>query len=195
MGVPEIEAFLNHLAVEGKISASTQNQALSSLETQLKLEGKALGPPAMTQQDLLQAASQLSVPDLQDFVAKVTAIYQERQSGQTADEAQLLSVVHCPPQTQQRWDELLQKRDDVSLWPAEYEELLQLTEVVEDWNVQRMAALSQLAQARQVDLRTMMRQLNEDDAHPELSAVIDRVEQRQGLVTFTPEAWNAEYRV
>jgi hypothetical protein len=135
------------------------------------------------------------VPDLQDFVAKATAICQERQSGQTSDEAQLLSVVHCPPQTQQRWDELLQKRDDVSLSPAEYEELLQLTEVVEDWNVQRMAALSQLAQAQKVDLRTMMRQFNEDDAHPELSAAIDRVEQRQGLVTFTPEAWNAEYRV
>ncbi len=31
MGVPEIEAFLTHLAVEGNVSASTQNQALSAL--------------------------------------------------------------------------------------------------------------------------------------------------------------------
>ncbi|WP_036243031.1 integron integrase [Methylobacter luteus] len=31
MGVSEVEAFLTHLAVEGKVSASTQNQALSSL--------------------------------------------------------------------------------------------------------------------------------------------------------------------
>jgi integron integrase len=31
MGVPEIEAFLSHLAVEGNVSASTQNQALSAL--------------------------------------------------------------------------------------------------------------------------------------------------------------------
>jgi integron integrase len=31
MGVAEVEAFLTHLAVEGKVSASTQNQALSSL--------------------------------------------------------------------------------------------------------------------------------------------------------------------
>jgi site-specific recombinase XerD len=31
MGVPEIEAFLSHLAVEGKVSASTQDQALSAL--------------------------------------------------------------------------------------------------------------------------------------------------------------------
>jgi hypothetical protein len=71
----------------------------------------------MTQQDLLKAASQLNVQELQDFVTKVTAIYQERQS-------------------------------EIS---------------------------------------------SEDAAHPELLAAIDRVEQRQGLVTFTPEAWNAEY--
>jgi len=31
MGEPEINAFLTHLAVEGKVSASTQNQALSAL--------------------------------------------------------------------------------------------------------------------------------------------------------------------
>jgi integron integrase len=31
MGVPEIETFLSHLAVDGQVSASTQNQALSAL--------------------------------------------------------------------------------------------------------------------------------------------------------------------
>jgi integrase len=31
MGVPEIEAFLSHLAVEGQVSAATQKQALSAL--------------------------------------------------------------------------------------------------------------------------------------------------------------------
>ena len=31
MGAPEVEAFLTHLAVEGHVSASTQNQALSAL--------------------------------------------------------------------------------------------------------------------------------------------------------------------
>ncbi len=31
MGAPEVEAFLTHLAVEGKVSASTQNQARSAL--------------------------------------------------------------------------------------------------------------------------------------------------------------------
>jgi site-specific recombinase XerD len=31
MGAPEIEAFLTHLAVEQRVAASTQNQALSAL--------------------------------------------------------------------------------------------------------------------------------------------------------------------
>jgi len=31
MGVPEIEAFLTHLAVEGNVSGSTQNQAFNAL--------------------------------------------------------------------------------------------------------------------------------------------------------------------
>jgi site-specific recombinase XerD len=31
MGAPEIQAFLTHLAVEGHVAASTQNQALSAL--------------------------------------------------------------------------------------------------------------------------------------------------------------------
>ena len=31
MGVPEIEVFLTHLAVEQRVAASTQNQALNAL--------------------------------------------------------------------------------------------------------------------------------------------------------------------
>jgi hypothetical protein len=116
----------------------------------------------MNQNDLLQAAIQLDMPELKDLVVQITAVYQTRQAVPGLDQAQFLSVVHrkLPPQTQQRWDELLEKRDDASLTTSEYEELLQLTEVVEDLNLQRMTALSQLAQERGVDLRTMMRQLN-----------------------------------
>jgi hypothetical protein len=31
MGKPEVEAFLTYLAVEGKVSASTQNQAFNAI--------------------------------------------------------------------------------------------------------------------------------------------------------------------
>jgi hypothetical protein len=116
----------------------------------------------MTQQDLLQATRQLTLQELKEYSAQVVAIYQERESAAVTTEAPLLDVVHrsLPQPTQQRWDELLAKRDDASLSESEYEELLQLTDEVEALNVQRMTAVSQLAQARGVDLRTIMRQLN-----------------------------------
>jgi len=50
MGVPEIEAFLTHLAVERRVAASTQNQALSALlflyreVLEVELEGTAALP-------------------------------------------------------------------------------------------------------------------------------------------------------
>ena len=31
MGAPEVEAFLSHLAVQGKVAPSTQNQALNAI--------------------------------------------------------------------------------------------------------------------------------------------------------------------
>jgi hypothetical protein len=31
MGAPEVEKFLTHLAVDGRVAASTQNQALAAL--------------------------------------------------------------------------------------------------------------------------------------------------------------------
>ena len=31
MGAPEVTSFLTHLAVKGRVSASTQNQALAAL--------------------------------------------------------------------------------------------------------------------------------------------------------------------
>jgi Phage integrase, N-terminal SAM-like domain len=37
MGVPEIEEFLTHLAVEGNVAAATQNQALKA-KTLIKLQ-------------------------------------------------------------------------------------------------------------------------------------------------------------
>ena len=79
-----------------------------------------------------------------------------------SNEAKLLFRVYrsLSPEIQRRWNELIEKRDEESLTPSEYEELLKLTEDVEGLNVQRLEALAQLAIDRGVDLRTVMRQLN-----------------------------------
>jgi hypothetical protein len=116
----------------------------------------------MTQSDLLQAASQLPPQELEDFVAAITAIYRQKQTSARSPEEALVETIHrsLSPERQARWDELIRKRDEASLIPVEYDELLELTEQVEELNVQRITALSTLAQSRGLDLRSMMRELN-----------------------------------
>jgi hypothetical protein len=116
----------------------------------------------MTQSDLLQAASQLPPQELEDFVAEITAIYRQRQASARSPEEALIETIHrsLSPKLQARWDELIRKRDEASLIPIEYDELLELTEQVEELNVQRITALSTLAQSRGLDLRSMMQELN-----------------------------------
>lgn len=59
MGVDEIRSFLSHLAVRGKVSASTQNQALSSL---LFLYKKVLGIDLPFVEDVVRARRPVRVP-------------------------------------------------------------------------------------------------------------------------------------
>ena len=74
----------------------------------------------------------------------------------------LLEIIHrsLPYDLQVRWDELIGKRDNHCLTVSEYDDLLQLTDQVEGLNVERIEALSALAQLRGLDFRSMMRTLN-----------------------------------
>jgi integron integrase len=59
MGAPEVEAFLTHLAVEGHVAASTQNQALSAL---LFLYREVLGQDLPWMQDMVRAKRPARLP-------------------------------------------------------------------------------------------------------------------------------------
>ena len=59
MGGDEVNAFLTHLAVEGRVSASTQNQALSAL---LFLYREVLDDPLPWIDDLVRASRPLRIP-------------------------------------------------------------------------------------------------------------------------------------
>ena len=90
------------------------------------------------------------------------AIYRQRQAAESPSEEKLLEIIHrsLPCDLQVRWDELIGKRDNHCLTVSEYDDLLQLTDQVEGLNVERIEALSALAQLRGLDLRSMMRTLN-----------------------------------
>lgn len=80
-------------------------------------------------------------------------------------EQQLLQIItqQLPPADQARWDTLLEKRDaspfeDV-LTSAEHAELANLMDQVEAFQVQRMEALIDLAEQRDVAVTTLMFEL------------------------------------
>lgn len=71
MGGPEIEAFLNHLAVAGDVSSSTQNQALAAL---LFLYKHVLDVQLPWLDDIVRAKKPKHLPVLtRDEVARVLA--------------------------------------------------------------------------------------------------------------------------
>lgn len=59
MGLTEVEAFLTHLAVDGQVSASTQNQALSAL---LFLYREVLNQDLPWLQDVVRAKRPARLP-------------------------------------------------------------------------------------------------------------------------------------
>ncbi|MGH9399563.1 MAG: phage integrase N-terminal SAM-like domain-containing protein, partial [Thermoanaerobaculia bacterium] len=72
MGEPEINAFLSHLAVRGRVAASTQNQALSAL---LFLYRNVLEKPFPKLESLIRAKRPARLPTVmtRDEVRRVLA--------------------------------------------------------------------------------------------------------------------------
>lgn len=116
---------------------------------------------------LLEAARQLPPPEFNQLVERLLAWRGQLMNAAprlSAAETELLLKINqgFAPAPQQRYDELLEKRDARTLTPAEYQELLDLTNQAEAFNVERVQALSDLARLRQVSLPEVMRQLGLD---------------------------------
>lgn len=83
---------------------------------------------------LVQAAEQLSEAELRHFTSHVLALNAKRTAPcVTQEEAELLLRINArlPEDVQQRYDELMTKRDAETLSDADQEELLRLTKQVE----------------------------------------------------------------
>jgi len=64
-----------------------------------------------------------------------------------------------PREVESRYQALAKKRDAESLTPSEYQELLRLSDRVERFEVQRLEALTQLAQLRGLSLKSLIKAL------------------------------------
>ena len=113
--------------------------------------------------ELLRAAEQLDAQELEQFVQATLALQAKRKAPAVGhEEAVLLERINQPvPQPlQARYDALVAKRRAETLTPADYQELLQLTDAIEQHAAERVQALVALAQLRGKPLEQLMHDLN-----------------------------------
>jgi hypothetical protein len=123
----------------------------SSIKTQLSFD------------ELLKMVEQFSSSELEQFIFRVFALHVQRKAPQLPNrEFELLFKVNqnIPEDIQIRYDELIAKRQAETLTTEEYQQLLQLTEKIEQFEAIRIETMAELAQLRQTSLTHLMKELN-----------------------------------
>jgi uncharacterized protein (DUF1778 family) len=112
--------------------------------------------------ELIEAASQLSQSELEQFVAQVLALQARRKAPSLSqEETALLMRINSglPAEVRRRYQELIDKRREERLTQNEYEELLRLTDTAEKRQAERLEALVELSRLRNVPLPELMQTL------------------------------------
>jgi DNA-binding ferritin-like protein (Dps family) len=120
---------------------------------------------------LLSGVAQLETADLEQFVGQVNLLLAQRKVPNLPQrETVLLEQINqgLPEQIQQRYDALQAKLHEASITTEEHQELLGLIDTVEQASADRLQALIELAQLRQISLDALMNQL--DIHHPPVYA-------------------------
>ena len=113
----------------------------------------------MSVDELLKAVDSLSEPDLDNLVKRALFVRARRKMNVlTPAETDLLLEINqgIPAQVHDRYEVLLEKRDDETLTEDNYRELLDLSNQIEGFGVKRIEALAKLATFRQVSLPKLM---------------------------------------
>jgi hypothetical protein len=117
----------------------------------------------LSSDELLKAVEQLSLPDLEQFAQQIFRLLARRRAPVLPRrEAELLLNINqsaLPVNLQARCDALVAKRQEETLTPGEHEELIRLTDQLDELNVQRLEHLAELARLRQTSLPALMENL------------------------------------
>jgi hypothetical protein len=113
----------------------------------------------MSVDELLKAVDNLSEPDLDHLVDRALFVRARRKANVlTTEETVLLSAINqgIPSKLHDRYEILLEKRDNETLTEVEYAELLDISDQIEAFGVKRIEALAKLATLRQLPLLKLM---------------------------------------
>lgn len=116
----------------------------------------------MSLDELIQAANQLNSSDLDRLLQEVVILRAHRKANVLPlEEAQLLQKINqgIAPELRAQYQTLRKKKEAETLTDAEYNTLIQLSNQIEQFGAQRLEALANLAQLRQVSLSELMETL------------------------------------
>ena len=116
----------------------------------------------MSIEELLDSAAQLDTPELEHLVSEVLALQAKRRAPcLSKDEAALLQKINQgpPPDVQQRYDTLIEKRQEETLTSDEHQDLITLNDQIEESDAERVKSLAVLAELRNVSITTLMKDL------------------------------------
>ena len=109
--------------------------------------------------DLLNAASQLSLSELEKLVSRVIALQAQRRAPSLPKaESELLLKINqgIPNDLQKKYTELVAKRRTNTISNDEYDELLRMTDEIEKLEARRIEYLGELASIRKIPLSQLM---------------------------------------
>lgn len=112
---------------------------------------------------LLEGVAQLDTADLRQFLTRAHLLLAQRHEAVlSSSESDLLQRINqgLPASTQHRYDELRDKLRREELNSEEHKELLELVDIIEQAQADRLQHLIALSQLRQVSLDELMRQLD-----------------------------------
>ena len=111
---------------------------------------------------LLQAALQMSRPEIEQFVRQLFSLKIRQEAPRLSErEAELLLQINqgLPDKLQKRLNLLIGKRQTETITAKELSELKKLTDQVEKFDGDRLELLIELAHIRHVPLRRLIKQL------------------------------------
>jgi hypothetical protein len=112
--------------------------------------------------ELLKAIEQLNLADLERLLSQVLALQAQRKAPNLSKtETELLLKINqgLPVHVQQRFDELVTKRQAETLTVEEHQELLRLTDQIEKSDARRVQYMAELARLRGLSLTALMEEL------------------------------------
>ncbi len=121
-------------------------------------------------EQLLNAALQMSRPELERFVARLFELKARQDTPSLRKrESELLLEINqgVPKALRQGYNALIKKRRKHKLTSTEHRELLELTKQIEQLDVERLKMLSELARLRGAALPELMRDLGIQPPEPD----------------------------